>query len=472
MKKFFKIATLVLMLTMLLGLAAGASDFDAIASELKEVGLFQGTDTGFELDREPKRVEAAVMLVRLLGAEEKAKAAFEAGEVAHPFEDVPAWADAHVAWLKANNLTNGISEKEFGSEGLCNAQMYSTFVLRALGYSDAEDGQFTYDKALDFAQSVGLIDKELQGEKFLRDDVVALSYQGLATKLNGSDKTLLEKLVDDGAVKEDAAKPLLDKAALYKEFSVAMLAADSKAVDMDLAGTINMVLDDADSEPIEITASIQAVADGTKVEFAADATAMGEAMKMWLKDDVFYMESNDQKVKMAMEGYTEMLNSLTEDKAKEQVAEAGLYLVDKIEKIEDEDKNTVYTVTMNSAVKKAANLAMAEMEELDVEGLNTDFAFDVDGMTISVKIDKDGALKNVGVKYAFTIKIAVLDQTLSVKFDADLDCTIKALGESVVIEFPDFSDFVDLEELVEELPVEEEAAPETAVEEAAPEATA
>ena len=133
------------------GAVCRASDFDGIAQELKDVGLFQGTDTGFELDRAPTRAESAVMLVRLLGAEETAKAELEAGETAHPFTDVPEWAKAHVAWLYTNKLTNGISETEFGSDSLCNAQMYCTFVLRALGYSDGEGGQFAYGEAVSFA---------------------------------------------------------------------------------------------------------------------------------------------------------------------------------------------------------------------------------------------------------------------------------------------------------------------------------
>lgn len=85
MKKLCKALALAVLCVMSLALYAGASDFDGIAQELKDVGLFQGTDTGFELDRAPTRAESAVMLVRLLGAEETAKAELEAGETAHPF---------------------------------------------------------------------------------------------------------------------------------------------------------------------------------------------------------------------------------------------------------------------------------------------------------------------------------------------------------------------------------------------------
>lgn len=73
MKKLCKALALAVLCVMSLALYASASDFDGIAQELKDVGLFQGTDTGFELDRAPTRAESAVMLVRLLGARRDGK---------------------------------------------------------------------------------------------------------------------------------------------------------------------------------------------------------------------------------------------------------------------------------------------------------------------------------------------------------------------------------------------------------------
>ena len=43
------------------------------AQVLNELGLFQGTNNGYELDRAPTRTEAGVMLIRLLGVEKQAK---------------------------------------------------------------------------------------------------------------------------------------------------------------------------------------------------------------------------------------------------------------------------------------------------------------------------------------------------------------------------------------------------------------
>lgn len=56
-----------------LAMTAGAASYDNCADQLKDLGLFQGTEDGFELDRAPTRGEAATMLVRLLGKEAEAK---------------------------------------------------------------------------------------------------------------------------------------------------------------------------------------------------------------------------------------------------------------------------------------------------------------------------------------------------------------------------------------------------------------
>ena len=60
--------------------------------------------------------------------------------------------------------------------------MYTTFLLRALGYSDAAEGDFTYDAAIDFGETIGLVDYANCNESaFLRDHVAAMSLTALNT---------------------------------------------------------------------------------------------------------------------------------------------------------------------------------------------------------------------------------------------------------------------------------------------------
>ena len=191
--------------------------FESCADELNALGLFRGSDLGYELDRSPKRLEAGIMLLRLLGLEEIALA----GDCKHPFTDVPEWADKIVGYLYENNLTNGISKTRFGSDNNCDPRMYVTFVLRTLGYSD-KDGDFTYEDSLTFGMSVGVIDKFILSTPFLRDNMVAVSFLSLHTATaDGEYDTLLEKLVADRVVSTEAAKTVLDRNQYYTEIRAA-----------------------------------------------------------------------------------------------------------------------------------------------------------------------------------------------------------------------------------------------------------
>lgn len=54
------------------------------------MNLFKGvSDTNFDLGRAPSRIEALVIMLRLMGKE----AEILAGEYQHPFTDVPSWAE-------------------------------------------------------------------------------------------------------------------------------------------------------------------------------------------------------------------------------------------------------------------------------------------------------------------------------------------------------------------------------------------
>lgn len=167
---------------------------EELAEALKSLGLFKGvSETDFALDRAPTRVEALVMLIRVLGKESDALA--KGGR--HPFLDVPQWADKYVGYAYENNLTNGVSATEFGSQSDASSAMYITFVLRALGYSDA-DGDFTWNYPYALALKTGIMEEGPELYKFLRADVVLVSYAALQAEVKGSGKTLAESLIEAG----------------------------------------------------------------------------------------------------------------------------------------------------------------------------------------------------------------------------------------------------------------------------------
>lgn len=165
---------------------------EAMAQTLKQLNLFKGvSSTNFDLKREPTRLEAIVMLVRVLGKEQEALSA----EWKHPFTDVPIWATRYVGYAYVNGLTNGVSPTKYGT-GIANASTYLTFVLRALGYSDVNNADFSWSNPYSLAGEIGILTREINTVDFWRADVVSVSYNALAIPLKGSSKTLAQKLID------------------------------------------------------------------------------------------------------------------------------------------------------------------------------------------------------------------------------------------------------------------------------------
>jgi len=178
------------------------------AVDLKILGLLANSPDDFQLDRAPTRLEGAIMLVRLLGKDKQVSQ----GHYEHPFTDVPGWARNYVGYMYQNKLTSGIGNSKFGSSDLLTPKQYATFVLRSLGYRD--DVDFSYGNILDKAVEKGLLSASkalaLNGAgKFLRDDMVGISYNALSVKMRDSSQTLLDKLVTtDNAIFRPAAKVL------------------------------------------------------------------------------------------------------------------------------------------------------------------------------------------------------------------------------------------------------------------------
>jgi len=163
------------------------------AELLWEQGLFLGSDGTFRLDEPLTRLEAAVMLTRLLGAENDARAQ----QNAHPFSDVPDWANIYVGYLYQNKLSQGISDKEYGAADNVTVNQYFTLMLRALGYSDGID--FSWDSAAQAAVSLEIVtpcecDDFVAESRFMRNSAVIISYAVLYSQKKGTDTTLLETI--------------------------------------------------------------------------------------------------------------------------------------------------------------------------------------------------------------------------------------------------------------------------------------
>lgn len=187
-----------------------AIDYTSSADILYELGLFQGV--GFDAQGKPiydlgarcTRAEAAVMLMRLLGLTEEAQTA-----PASPFTDLQDWQKPAVNLLYQKGLIAGASADKFEPEAPCTVEMYTTFMLRALGYSD-KNGDFHYESAPVFGMQIGLLDNfSCDVGDFRRDDAVQMSRMALELRPKGAKDTLITQLVAEGAVDKDKVSLVL-----------------------------------------------------------------------------------------------------------------------------------------------------------------------------------------------------------------------------------------------------------------------
>ena len=184
---------------------SSTADYPAMASSLKMLGLFRGSDTaygeGFDLEKAPTRMEALIMLIRLLGEEKEALSC----TASFPFTDIPDWAEPYAAYGYSKGYTNGVGPTEFGTWMSASAEIYTEFLLRALRYSST--AQTDISTAPDRAQAAGVLTagevSALRAQTFLRADVVYLSYYALETNVSGG-TALSDTLVARGVFTADA----------------------------------------------------------------------------------------------------------------------------------------------------------------------------------------------------------------------------------------------------------------------------
>ncbi|MBR3560984.1 MAG: S-layer homology domain-containing protein [Oscillospiraceae bacterium] len=186
--------------------SSDAPDCYAMATALRSLTLLRGTGSGFGegfgLENGSNRVEALTMLLRLLGEEDDALEC----DAPQPFRDVPDWADRYVAYAYEKGYTNGVSATQFAPFMPLNAGMYVEFILRALGYSDTT--QTDVSTSVSRAKNAGVLtageESALQGDRFLRSDLVYLSWYALEAPVSGSVQTLHAKLESTGVFAADA----------------------------------------------------------------------------------------------------------------------------------------------------------------------------------------------------------------------------------------------------------------------------
>lgn len=202
MKIFSKIISIVLVVSIMLVTPVYA-DNTVKANTLYELGLFKGTDSGYELDKTLTREQAVTILVRLLGEEENVLDA----EFYEVFTDVDSnrWSYPYIMYCYENNITKGTGEDTFSPEDEVTAEQFVTLVMRLMGYEDIEPGN-----ALTQSVYIGMLNTQVVREldksaNFLRDDMVYVVYRSLMCNMSDGTR-LADFLAEKGVITEKEAK--------------------------------------------------------------------------------------------------------------------------------------------------------------------------------------------------------------------------------------------------------------------------
>lgn len=173
------------------------------ADTLATLGLVQGTDSGdYALNAPATRAQAAVLLVRLAGAENAAKAdPWFAG-----FTDVPAWCADAVDYAAHQGWVTGATPVSFRPNETITANAWCTFLLRMLGYDDG-NGDFTVTDAARFAQRIGLTSGAYSGN-LTRGDLFAIAKDALSFSYKNTSESVASHLVSTGTVSAAASNAL------------------------------------------------------------------------------------------------------------------------------------------------------------------------------------------------------------------------------------------------------------------------
>ncbi len=462
MKRFCSLLLSVFLLTASLGVQVSAASYEDAAKDLAAIGMMKGDASGFALDRAPTRAEAAIMLVRLFGAEDEAKAAYADGTLTHGFTDVSDTAAPHVAWLTVRGIANGTSATTFGASNPCTSQMYTTFLLRALGYQDKTD--FEYADAQAFAMTKGMLDFSAITGEFLRDDLAAMTYQALGTDLKDGSTYLLDSLIKNGAVDAEAAKPMTDKIEACRALQASSMSASQgldTAVDAKMGIGISMKSTDNSvnmDEKMEaaVKGNVKVILD-KDFQMAMDMTvdmksgdeSESQKVEYWLKDGVMYVRAGDEAYQMPMGSQMDMetLMALIEQTSGKTSA-AMLPFIDTITSKTSGD-NTVYTLTLNDAFAGLVNRLLGQILNLIPASLDVDVKFSVDKGEITYTIGKDDNLKDAALQVEVKADVQAADGkdslTVNVVLGMDMTMKVNALGKDVKITYPDFSGFEKLE---------------------------
>lgn len=178
------------------------------AETLNKLGLFQGTEKGYELTRHATRAEAVTMVLRMVGEDEAASSLNTPVDFADIAESH--WARANIGYAVAKGYIEGTSKTTFGAAEKITGQEFVKVLLAAMGHKGVTV-ENAYDRGVASALLVNNYTKHVvatNGYQLQRNDVVNICYSALLAK-DAQGKILKDVLIAKGVISEEDFNSLL-----------------------------------------------------------------------------------------------------------------------------------------------------------------------------------------------------------------------------------------------------------------------
>lgn len=188
------------------------SKYQEVGNKLKSYGIIQGQDDG-DLNEFSKltREQAIVILIRMLGKENEAKSTL----MNSGFKDVPSnnFYAPYISYARLINLTNGISENEFGFKKEVSTKEIATYFLRILKHT----ADWKTEDIMQKSKGLGILKdvSSAENESVIRGEVFVMLDNTLNQVPVGEKQTLAQKLnfvkdVDKEDNKTENKKPIIN----------------------------------------------------------------------------------------------------------------------------------------------------------------------------------------------------------------------------------------------------------------------
>ena len=278
-------------LTLLLGAvpSAVALEGDTLrhADALATLNLVKGTGDDYALEVPVTRAQAAVLLVRLAGAEaDAANDTWISG-----FRDVPAWAHREISHAARLGWVKGVSANYFQPSSPVTADAWCTMLLRILGYSD-ENGDFSVSDAAAFAQRIGLVSRSYTGT-MTRGDAFETMYDALTFSYQDGSGTVISRLIGSGTCTRAAASALglLDRELTAREVADRHMPAVFCLDTYETQKEIDAKEPSANASGFFISAAGLAITNYHSIEDSIHATATLATGEVYPVEEVIYYDT-------------------------------------------------------------------------------------------------------------------------------------------------------------------------------------